>query len=114
MILILLFVSKTGHEGYLWLLVISNTFTYALCRYRLYKVTGVKPRLYTDVLLPMAGAVLGGMACRFVVSKLAFSNMTASCIAGTSVYLGVFMLIVVIFAFERFKVLFYRLRGNHG
>ncbi len=113
-ILILLFVSKTGHEGYLWLLVISNTFTYALCRYRLYKVTGVKPRLYTDVLLPMAGAVLGGMACRFVVSKLAFSNMTASCIAGTSVYLGVFMLIVVIFAFERFKVLFYRLRGNHG
>ena len=112
--MILLLVSKTGHQGYLWLLVISNTFTYALCRYRLYKVTGVKPRIYTDVVLPVCGAVLGGFACKFVVEKLNFSNITASCIAGTSVYLGVFMIIIVIFAFERFKTLFYRLRLSHG
>jgi stage V sporulation protein B len=46
-ILILAFVTKSGENGYLWLLVISNTFTYVLCRHRLFKATyGVTPEEY--------------------------------------------------------------------
>lgn len=109
---ILLFVAKTGGEGYLWLLVVSNTFTYALCRHRLYKVTGVKPRIQTDVLLPLICSVAGGFCARFILNRLAFTNPTASCIAGTAVYVGVFAMLILLFAFERFKTLFHRLRGN--
>ncbi len=110
-ILILTFVSKTGEKGYLILLVISNTFTYALCRYRLFKVTGVKPRVYTDVILPLACAVLGGGAALLVLSKLPLSSAAAQCVAGSSVYLGVFSALITLFAFERFKSLYFRLRG---
>lgn len=113
-IFILLFVSKTGHNGYLWLLVISNTFTYALCRWRLYKVTGVGIRIYTDTVLPIIAGIVAGVVCRFVLDKLALSSPLASCISGTAIYLGVFSIIVVLFALERFKVMFYRLRGDHA
>ena len=113
-VLILLFVSKTGENGYLWLLVISNTFTYILCRRRLYKSTGVKIRILTDVLLPLAAVIPAGLCAVFAVKAFAFSNPTAVCILGSSVYLGVFAVLLVIFAFERLKTFYYRLRGNNG
>ena len=112
--LILLFVSKTGETGYLWLLVISNVFTYVLCRRRLYKCTGVKIRLLTDVLLPLGAVVPAGMAASRAVSFFGFANHTAQCILGTSVYLGCFGILLVIFAFERLKGFYYRLRVNNG
>ncbi len=111
--LILLFVSKTGDNGYLWLLVISNSFTYALCRRRLYKVTGVKPRIYTDIFLPLICAATGGVTARYILDLLSFSNYTAACIAGTAVYLGVFAILITILAFQRFKTMYHRLRDKN-
>lgn len=108
--LILLFVSRTGENGYLWLLVISNTFTYILCRRRLYKVTGVKPRWASDIFLPLICAIAGGFSARLVLSKLALSGAVASAAAGTSVYIGVFALGILMFAFERLKSTCNRLR----
>lgn len=112
--LILLFVSKTGENGYLWLLVISNTFTYALCRRRLYKCTGVKIRVLTDVILPLAAVIPSGLGARWALSAFGFANRTAECILGSSVYLGCFGILLVIFAFERLKGFYYRLRVNKG
>ena len=112
--LILLFVSKTGENGYLWLLVISNTFTYALCRRRLYKCTGVKIRVLTDVILPLAAVIPSGLGARWALSAFGFTNRTAECILGSSVYLGCFGILLVIFAFERLKGFYYRLRVNKG
>ncbi|MBE6692827.1 MAG: hypothetical protein E7586_05865 [Ruminococcaceae bacterium] len=113
-ILILVFVSKTGENGYLWLLVISNTFTYILCRRRLYKSTGVKIRVLTDVLLPLAAVIPAGLCAVFAVKAFGFTNATANCILGSSVYLGLFAVLLVIFAFGRLKTFYYRLRGNEG
>ncbi len=110
-LLILFLVSKTGEMGYLWLLVISNSFTYFLCRYRLYKVTGVSPRWRSDIFLPLFCALCGGITSRFVLSKLSLYNK-ASAMAGTVVYIGVFALLMLLLAFERLKTMYYRLREN--
>lgn len=108
--LILLFVSRTGENGYLWLLVISNTFTYVLCRYRLYRVTGVKPRWMSDVLFPFVCSVAGGVAARYSVSLLSFKSAVASAAAGSVVYVGIFVLLMLLFSFERLKTTVGRLR----
>ena len=113
-VLILFFVSKTGDNGYLWLLVISNSFTYFLCRRRLYKATGVKPRVYTDILLPLISAITGGITAVTALNALSFNSDTASCIAGTAIYLGVFGLLMVLLAYNRFKTNILRLRGKNA
>ncbi len=109
-ILILLFVSRTGENGYLWLLVISNTFTYVLCRVRLYKVTHVAPRWAGDVVFPLLCAVIAGAASKFAVIKLSLSNQ-GSAATGTVIYVGVFFILISLFAFERFRTVIKRLRG---
>jgi len=109
-ILILLFVSRTGENGYLWLLVISNTFTYVLCRVRLYKVTHVAPRWAGDVVFPLLCAVIAGVASKFAVIKLSISNQ-GSAATGTVIYVGVFFILISLFAFERFRSVIKRLRG---
>ncbi len=112
-VLILTFVSRTGENGYLWLLVISNSFTYALCRRRLYRATRVAPRLLSDVVLPLSSAVTCGICARLLLKKLAFSSTLASAIAGTSAYCCIFCLLVMLFAYDRFKSLYRRLRGKN-
>lgn len=107
--LILLMVSKTGENGYLWLLVISNSFTYFLCRRRLYKVTDVKPRLVSDILQPLLFALIGGVASRGVLSFLNFGAL-ASAISGTAVYIGVFAMLMLLFARQRIAFLLKRLK----
>ncbi len=113
-VLILLLVSRTGENGYLWLLVISNTFTYFLCRRRLYKATGVKPRIRSDILFPLVCAITSGFASRGILSLIPSLGTTSGAIAGTAVYIGVFALMITFFAFDRVKSLSARLRGNDG
>ena len=108
--MILFFVSRTGANGYLWLLVISNSFTYLLCRHRLYKATGVSPRMSSDILLPLLASIAAGLSAKFTVSQLGSISYTASAASGTAVYIGVFVLIMLLFAFERMKALVLRLR----
>ena len=110
-ILILLLVSRMGDRGYLLLLVASNTLTYFLCRRRLYKATGVAPRIVSDVVFPLICAVTGGFAARFVLRLFALESKAAAASAGTSVYIGVFALCLMLFAFERIKNTYRRLRG---
>ncbi len=112
-LLILFLVSKTGEMGYLWLLVISNSFTYFLCRYRLYKVTGVAPRWMTDVAFPLVCALCGGLSARYALSLMSLSGVS-SALTGTVIYIGVFCLLLMLFAFERLKKLYLRLRGKDG
>ena len=108
-ILILLMVSRTGDRGYLWLLVISNTFTYLLCRIRLFRVTGIKPRIRTDILLPLFASLAGGLAARAVLGALRLSRISSAA-AGSAVYIGIFALFLLLFAGERIKGIVERLR----
>lgn len=111
-VLIILFVSRTGATGYLWLLVISNSFTYLLCRRQLYKTLSVGPRWLTDVLLPLGGAVAGGLGARFAVARLGFASAVASAAAGSAVYIGIFAVFMFIFAYERLRFLALRLKNE--
>ncbi|MBR4278583.1 MAG: oligosaccharide flippase family protein [Clostridia bacterium] len=110
-VLILLFVSKTGETGYLWLLVISNSFTYFLCRRRLFKAVKVKPRIKSDIIFPLFCAIFGGVCARFLLARLALSSVTASAFVGTCVYVTAFSLMIMLFSFERTKSLIARLKG---
>ncbi len=110
-ILILLIVSRMGERGYLLLLVASNTLAYFLCRRRLYKATGVAPRIISDVLFPLISAVASGAAARIVLNALSLESKTAAASAGCSVYIGTFALCLMLFAFERLKSTYHRLRG---
>ncbi len=111
-VLILFFVSKTGENGYLWLLVISNLFTYALCRRRLWKATGVAPKVGGDIALPFACATVSGLATRLILSKLSLTGRIAAAAGGTSVYVGMFALMLMTFSYERFKSIIKRMRGH--
>ena len=107
-ILILTLVSRTGERGYLWLLVISNSFTYLLCRIRLYRVTGVKPRWYSDIAVPLAAAGAGGFLARAVLDRISLTRLGAA-VAGSSVYIGVFSAVLALLALGRLKAVVERL-----
>ena len=64
---IMLLISHTGAEGYLWLLVISNVFSFLLCVVRLAKVSGWRPSFMTDILLPVCASVASCYVCRYVL-----------------------------------------------
>ena len=110
-VLIILLVSHTGEKGYLILLVASNTLTYILCRRRLFKATGVAPRIVADIIFPTVCATVGGICARITVDKLGIASKTAAASAGTAVYIGIFALCLMLFAFERIKSTYRRLRG---
>jgi stage V sporulation protein B len=61
-IAVLTILSRTGAEGYLWLLVVSNVFSYAMCAYRMKKKAGSAPKLFKGIILPLICCALGGIA----------------------------------------------------
>lgn len=108
-LLILTFVSRTGENGYLWLLVISNSFTYFLCRRRLFNVTGVKPKWISDVAFPLICAGFGGVCAKAVLSRLGLASFKASALCGSGIYVVVFGMLIMLFSFERVRSLFKRI-----
>jgi hypothetical protein len=63
------------------------------------------------VVFPLICAVAGGLSARFILNILALESKTASASAGTVIYIGVFALCLMLFAFERIKNTYHRLRG---
>jgi stage V sporulation protein B len=64
---IMLVIPHTGATGYLWLLVASNIFSFLLCVLRLAKVSGWRPFVMADILLPVCASVAAGYVCRYVL-----------------------------------------------
>lgn len=116
LLLIWFLVSRTGVEGYLFLLVVSNTFTYLLCRIRLYKATRVAPNLKNDIIIPLICAIAGGTGSGFVLNKLSLFLPIAAAVTGTTVYICIFSFTLLLFSFERVVNMFYKLKGikNEG
>lgn len=112
-ILILTLVGQTGGKGYLWLLVISNTFSYILCRARLYKVTGARPRLLQDAVIPLVCAFGGGFtAQRLTDTFLNQASATLTASVGTAVYITVFAMILLLLSGKRIITLAKRVRAE--
>ncbi len=116
LLLIWFLVSRTGVDGYLLLLIVSNTFTYFLCRVRLYKAARVAPNLKNDIIIPLICAIAGGTGSGFVLKKLSLSLPIAAAVTGTAVYICIFSLVLLFFSFERVSGMVYKLKGikNEG
>ena len=96
-ILILAVVSKSGAFGYLLLLIVSNTFSYILCRARLFRVSRVKPDIKL-ILLSLFSSALSGLLSGVVERALPFSaSRVALASAVTVTYVGVFALTMLLF-----------------
>ena len=85
---ILTLIPATGSDGYLLLLVVSNTFSFVMCYYRVKKTTGAKTDAISSVLIPLIGAAAGGAAGSFFTGY--FSSAYAEAAAVTASYLAVF------------------------
>lgn len=87
----------SGAEGYLLLLMLSNTFEFALCYRRLKTYAHFSVGTLRGVLAPLGSAVLGGFAARLVLRLPAFIHASAlpAAMAGSAVYLGVFLLLTL-------------------
>lgn len=105
LLLIIFLVSKTGDNGYLLLLVISNTFSFLLCYGRLIKVTGIHINIFSDWMLPLMYSSGAGIIASFVMSKLKISDGVPKAAAATSVYIGLFFLFCLLFSFPKIKIL---------
>lgn len=100
-VLIFTLVAARGEEGYLLLLVVSNTFAYFLCRTRLFRVTGVKPAFCGDILAPLACACVSGVSARAVVARLPYAGRVAPAACGIAVYIGIFALCMLLTSAKR-------------
>ncbi len=105
LIFIALFVTRTGEYGYLWLLVVSNTFSFVLCYRRLTRAAGLKIS-GSCWLMPLCYAVLAGGISVWVLKWLKLTSSVASASAGTAVYVGLFGLMCVLFSKKDLKRVF--------
>ena len=84
---VVLIISRTGAEGYLWLLVVSNLFSYAMCAYRMKKKAGSSPRFVKGILVPALCFGAGGVAANLIKNSVNGIYPKAICV--TAVYLAV-------------------------
>ena len=101
--LIFTLVKRYGGEGYLWLLVVSNTFSYVLCRVRLWRVTGAGANLLHGCVIPVLCAAGAGAASRYALRFLAGKSCSVCAAAGTVVYAAVFALLLLLFSGNRVR-----------
>jgi len=86
-IAVLTILSRTGAEGYLWLLVISNVFSYVMCAYRIKKKAGSAPKLFKGIVFPLICCALGGVAAGGIKDYITGIYPMAICV--TLTYLSV-------------------------
>ena len=96
---VLLLLPRSGAEGYLALLVASNTLEFALCFRRLRKNTGFLLSARHDLLFPLVSSVLGGIASRIAAASLprvlpAFASPLLCAVTGTAVFCAVYILML--------------------
>lgn len=84
---VLFIISKTGAEGYLWILAVSNVFSYVMCAVRMKKKTGAGANIPFGILLPLFCCFVGGGAALMI--KNSVSGIYSATVCITAVYLGV-------------------------
>ena len=90
---ILTLIPLSGAKGYLLLLMLSNTVEFALCYRRLKKYASFSVGTVGGVLAPIGCSLVGGFASREVVSLPFLHSMLSKAMAGTAVYLVLFLLL---------------------
>lgn len=91
---VLLFIPYSGSRGYLWLLVVSNLFSFILCYRRLKRVTGCKMGILRDAALPLALSSAGALCASPLLSVGMHRTLTAVlvCAVSAGAYLAFYAL----------------------
>ena len=87
---ILLVLQYTGLNGYLWLLVVSNAFSFFLCVLRLKKATDFDFNFISDVMLPVIFTVIAGKAAEWITSISSITSQSAGLILGALIFFVVY------------------------
>ena len=82
---VLFIIPHTGAEGYLWLLVVSNVFSYITCAYRMKKKAGSAPKMLEGVFTPLLCCAAGGVTASLI--KNAVRGIYPKTVCVTAVYL---------------------------
>lgn len=83
----------TGAKGYLILLMVSNTMEFLLCYFRLKSYASCGVGVWRGVLLPLLCSAAAGLCAKWTVSIPLLKTSAACAMAGTAVYLIVFLLL---------------------
>lgn len=69
-ILLLLVIPSVGAEGYLWLLVASNMFSFCACYFRIRRCAGSGVGFISHFILPVVASCIGGLAARAFLDNI--------------------------------------------
>lgn len=100
LLIIFFLIPQTGAIGYLWLLVASNTFAFALCVSRMKKVTNFYFNFTKNALFPFIFCIAGGLVGRLVLNALVLQTDWIAASVGTLIFLIVFG---ILYFFSSFK-----------
>ena len=108
LLVIFFLIPLSGAIGYLWLLVASNTFAFALCIYRMKKVTDFYFNFTKNAFFPFIFSIAAGMVGRLALGALSIKENWLAASVGTLVFLAVFFILYFFSSFRNNKKL---LRG---
>lgn len=100
LLVIFFLIPMSGAVGYLWLLVVSNTFAFGMCIYRMKKVTDFHFNFIKNALLPFLFTIIAGNAGRFVLGIVCIGQDWLLAATGTIVFLVVFFGLYFIFSYK--------------
>jgi len=101
LLIIFFAIPSTGSTGYLWLLVASNTFAFALCVLRMKKVTDFYFNFTKNALFPFIFCIAGGIVGRIALNALTINTDWIASSVGTLIFLAVFG---ILYFFSSFKI----------
>ncbi|MGI6716376.1 MAG: polysaccharide biosynthesis C-terminal domain-containing protein [Eubacteriales bacterium] len=94
---VFLFIPHTGATGYLWLLIISNTFAFVMCLWRILKVSTVKIGFIRYFLTPLICAAVAGISSRAVTglidTDIPMIIASAGCLSFILIYFAMFTVV---------------------
>lgn len=103
-ILIIIFlIPGTGSDGYLWLLVVSNTYAFARCIHRLKKKTNFSFNFFRCAFLPFIFTCISGFISSCIIRVMNIKAVWLSAAAGSVIYLGLFFAMYLMSSLKRNK-----------
>lgn len=111
LVVIFFLIPKCGAVGYLWLLVVSNTFSFAMCVYRIKKVTNFYFNFIKNAFLPFLFTITAGLSGRLVLDRLNIQTNWLAASSGTLVFFAVFFVLYFFSSYKENKKL---LKGYYG
>jgi stage V sporulation protein B len=105
LIIVYFLIPATGADGYLWLLVASNTFSYVMCIARLKKVTNFYFNFAKNAFLPFIYAIIAGLVGRMALGTLEIQENWVAATAGTLIFLAIFSVLYFLTSYRSNKKL---------